>query len=72
MLHDENPGRSQYGHKDLSITWLAFIALMFFLIAGVNVYMQDNRDIASRTASMLKAPPAASHFSGAEPSSSSR
>ncbi len=52
MPHVEKPDR----RHNLPVIGLAFIALTFFLIAGANVYMQDNRDSASKGASTLKHP----------------
>ena len=57
MLDDKNSDHGKVAHQhDLSITALAFIALMFFLIAGVNAYMQDSRDIANGNAAMVEIP----------------
>ena len=60
MLHDEDSDQGKKGPPNLSVLGLVFIALMFFLIAAANVYMQDNRDGANGNASVVKsASPAA-------------
>lgn len=47
MRDDYDSDRREPGSRDFPIVVLVLLAAMFFMIAGANVYMQDNRPDAN-------------------------
>ena len=46
MRRDRMSGSKEYSRKEVSVVQLVFVALMFVLISGANLYMQESKPIA--------------------------